>query len=704
MAPSKRTRFNVFSARGQHILQEARDAAKKAFGYDSAKTRADMAAGFLPRFGRLPYPWQLDVGEAFILKLDGVVIAGTGAGKTIPFMLPLLINPTKYVLIISPLKVLQHDQRFRKMKISAAAVNGDTYSAELQEATANILGLIIDEAHCISQWGGDFRKLYSLLDQLRGLLPLGTPVHAFSATLAPDALAEVCASLSINLGKAFFLNLGNDRPNITPSVVQMKSEADLDALNDHLPDPTTINSPADFPKMTIFTNSVKKTHKICQHVRKFYGSRFDENIAFLHAHRTRRAKRTVMRKFRQGKIRILVATEAAGMGADIPDIELVIQFGFPKSLSVWIQRAGRAGRSPELHARAILLVEKSAFQQRKKRRQKRKKTAQVQVTASDSESSDSDSSESEAGADDPPAAAATIAEDGKEWGKNVEEALRKYTSTRGCRRDVADEYFNNPTRRAPTGECCDNCSRSREPSPLLDRPETPQNSPSSSAHSTPSKSPNSNGKRQMRRPRGDGPAVRRRDHLKTVRSALNNFRVKMVLSDRYSQTSFIPEVILPDPTLTTLASNARIKTIEDIVSTVTNPPWMMAQRHGQEVLDLIARNREARKRATAAKNARNKAPPPPPSPQVFANTSNFTTPAHTMPYYHYPHSQGSAPPYFALPTSAPADYSSTPSPFSAPHADSPVPTPPIQPYPNFYPHFYPPVYHPYFSSPRPNQK
>ncbi|KAJ6495358.1 hypothetical protein C8R45DRAFT_1133833 [Mycena sanguinolenta] len=77
----------------QSVLQKARDAAKESYGYDTAKTRADMATNFLARFGRDAYPWQLDVSKAFILNVDGVVIAGTGAGKTIPFMLPLLINP-----------------------------------------------------------------------------------------------------------------------------------------------------------------------------------------------------------------------------------------------------------------------------------------------------------------------------------------------------------------------------------------------------------------------------------------------------------------------------------------------------------------------------------------------------------------------------------------------------------------------------------
>jgi bloom syndrome protein len=62
----------------------------------------------------------------------------------------------------------------------------------------------------------------------------------------------------------------------------------------------------------------------------------------------------------------------------------------------------------------------------------------------------------------------------------------------------------------------------------------------------------------------------------------------MVLRDRYCQTSFSPGVIFPDPTLTTLASNARIKTVENIISVIKNPPWSMAQRHEQKVLDLTA--------------------------------------------------------------------------------------------------------------------
>ncbi|KAJ6450763.1 hypothetical protein C8R45DRAFT_762222, partial [Mycena sanguinolenta] len=71
---------------------------------------------------------QIDVSEAFLLRLDVVLVAGTGAGKTIPFMMPLLLHREKYSLVISPLKVLQEEQakRFKKIGLKAAAVNGDT--------------------------------------------------------------------------------------------------------------------------------------------------------------------------------------------------------------------------------------------------------------------------------------------------------------------------------------------------------------------------------------------------------------------------------------------------------------------------------------------------------------------------------------------------------------------------------------------------
>ncbi|KAJ6526206.1 P-loop containing nucleoside triphosphate hydrolase protein [Mycena sp. CBHHK59/15] len=508
------------AAQSQHILEEAREKARRKNKYDSDQMRRDLARLFEEMFKKPPYEWQIDVSEALVLGLDAVVIAGTGAGKTIPFMMPLLLDPTKFVLIISPLKILQEDQakHFRKMGLKAVAVNGDTYTWELQQdlrtQTHNailtspemcfehqdfrnwlrdeqtgkcVLAVIVDEAHCAAQWGGDFRPHYALLHRLRALLPVGTPILATSATLSPSAMTEVCSGLDLDLRHSFFLNLGNDRPNIMPSVVQMKSSKDYAAIDSHLPDPAEVTSPDDVPKTIVFANNVKKTQILSSHLRRRY-PQISDSITFLHAHRTAKAKRRIMKEFRKGKIKILVATEAPGMGADIPDIELVIQFGVPSSLSVWTQRAGRAGRSPELQARAILLVERSMFQRRKKRKRK----ARAKPTR-EPESSDSDDSSSESGADEPPppppelppdttsrtleppTAPTQIAEpaDGLEWGKAVDPVLREYISTVNCRRDMTDRHFNNPPRRPATGECCDNCTAIEQQKQSPPQPQTP---------------------------------------------------------------------------------------------------------------------------------------------------------------------------------------------------------------------------------------
>ncbi|KAJ6514068.1 P-loop containing nucleoside triphosphate hydrolase protein [Mycena vulgaris] len=208
-----------------------------------------------------------------------------------------------------------------------------------------------------------------MLNSPRTLLPVGRPVLATSATLNPEALRDICSNLNVDPDESFYLNLGNDRPNITPSIVLMNSAKDYDALDTVLP-PT---QPQFNPSPTHRNPSSSPTPS--KRLRSFAATFADSTVAtkcsargrsgpafdFLHAHRTAKAKRRVMKQFRKGKIKFLVATEAAGMEADIADIELVIEFGVPQSPDVWSQHMGRAGRCPGLQARVIMLVEKSMF-------------------------------------------------------------------------------------------------------------------------------------------------------------------------------------------------------------------------------------------------------------------------------------------------------------------------------------------------------
>ena len=106
-----RKRHEVHKTLSQNILQKAQEQASKKAKYDSVKMHADLCRLFSEWESRFsPHEWQLDVAKALLLGIDTVVIAGTGSGKTIPFILPLVLNREKMVLIISPLKVLQCDQ------------------------------------------------------------------------------------------------------------------------------------------------------------------------------------------------------------------------------------------------------------------------------------------------------------------------------------------------------------------------------------------------------------------------------------------------------------------------------------------------------------------------------------------------------------------------------------------------------------------
>ncbi|KZT67037.1 P-loop containing nucleoside triphosphate hydrolase protein [Daedalea quercina L-15889] len=197
----------------------ARAAAHKTRGYDSKNTRkiiTDVASDAFD--GKEPYNWQVAVCEAILLGLDCIVIAGTGAGKTMPFVMPLLVDETKrkMVVIISPLNELEEDQakHFWKMGLTATAINKEKYTKDLHkhrvllmgpemalehphfsqllrcpELTKDVATIVIDEAHCVSQWGDNLRKKFGNLKQLRALVPDSVPFHAVSATLPPPVFS-----------------------------------------------------------------------------------------------------------------------------------------------------------------------------------------------------------------------------------------------------------------------------------------------------------------------------------------------------------------------------------------------------------------------------------------------------------------------------------------------------------------------------------
>jgi bloom syndrome protein len=176
-----------------------------------------------------------------------------------------------------------------------------------------LCAVIVDEMHCISQWGGDFRKAYAELSKLRAFFPPHIPILGTSATVPPPALLEVRASLLVDAETSFFLNLGNDRPNISFEVHQLNSASDFDSLRPYLTRVPNASSPDDIIKSIVFTNSVISTQLGAAKFRSWLPRHLRKQVDYLHALRTPRARKRVMKRFRKGKIKILVATEAAGM-------------------------------------------------------------------------------------------------------------------------------------------------------------------------------------------------------------------------------------------------------------------------------------------------------------------------------------------------------------------------------------------------------
>ena len=93
------------------------------------------------------------------------------------------------------------------------------------------MGIVINEAHCIVQWGGDFRPTYGMLDKLRSFIPPDIPLYVTSATMTPDVQSEVCRQLHINPSESFHLNLGNDRENTYYEVRPIRNGQDFAALD-----------------------------------------------------------------------------------------------------------------------------------------------------------------------------------------------------------------------------------------------------------------------------------------------------------------------------------------------------------------------------------------------------------------------------------------------------------------------------------------
>ena len=310
---------------------------------------------------------QQEVIERVIGGEDVFLVMPTGGGKSLCYQIPAL-HRNGVAIVVSPLIALMKDQVDGLLAngVRAACLNSSLTQAEaggvLRQLHGNGLDLLyvaperlmmadfqerlasleialfaIDEAHCISQWGHDFRPEYTQLGRLRQLFPK-VPLVAMTATADPETRTDILSQLGIV--DAHVVVAGFDRPNITYTVIpKQKPLQQLGSFLSGRRDEAGI----------VYALSRKRVEQVAERLQQAGFS-----AAAYHAGLPDAERKRVQDAFRTDDIRIVVATVAFGMGIDKPNVRFVVHYDLPKSIESYYQETGRAGRDG-LPSEALLL-------------------------------------------------------------------------------------------------------------------------------------------------------------------------------------------------------------------------------------------------------------------------------------------------------------------------------------------------------------
>ncbi|MBO7457208.1 MAG: RecQ family ATP-dependent DNA helicase [Paludibacteraceae bacterium] len=330
-------------------------------------------------------PLQAEIIDSVLAHRDTLALMPTGGGKSICFQVPTLVmaneNPDKRLcLVITPLIALMRDQveNLRERGIHAAAIyTGMSYdkqrvaldnclygpyhflycsperleSEEFRKRLAELpIGLIaVDEAHCISQWGYDFRPSYLNIAAVRKLLP-DVPVLALTATATPETIDDIQDKLGFRernvLRKSFH------RENLMYIVRRTDNKAEQVAhILSRVPG-----------SAIVYVRNRKRARELAEWL-----AAKGESVNFYHAGLTTQERNERQEAWKEGQTRVIVATNAFGMGIDKPDVRVVIHVDVPNTLESYYQEAGRAGRDGKT-AYAVLLFNEQEDKAKAKKR------------------------------------------------------------------------------------------------------------------------------------------------------------------------------------------------------------------------------------------------------------------------------------------------------------------------------------------------
>ena len=319
---------------------------------------------------------QGEVVNAILNGQDTLAVMPTGAGKSVCYQLP-ATRPGTFTLVVTPLRALMRDQvqHLTARGIPAAAIDSGVdsegrraiydqaragrlrllyvaperlVSREFQDFAHSlaITLLVVDEAHCVLQWGSDFRPEYATIGGFAAGLNPRPVVAAFTATATPDQRDEIVANLGLR--DRFLIVTDFDRPNIHFRVVNATPRQRLAQIvawaDAHLDD-----------SGIVYCASRKRTEQVAEEL-----TRAGLSAAFFHARMDEARKAQVQDDFLTGRITVICATTAFGMGVDKPDVRWVINDSVPGSLEEYYQEAGRAGRDGR-PAVAVLMWSKGDF-------------------------------------------------------------------------------------------------------------------------------------------------------------------------------------------------------------------------------------------------------------------------------------------------------------------------------------------------------
>lgn len=332
------------------MLNKARQILQKFYGYEDFR------------------PGQKKVVESLLNRNDTVAIMPTGAGKSICFQIPALLFEG-VTLVISPLISLMKDQvdSLRQLGIAAVYINSSVSKAQLykdlQDISAgfykiiyiaperltseylpdsfknlNISMVAVDEAHCLSQWGHDFRPSYRNILNFTNSLRIKPIISAFTATATPEVKTDIINLLGLKQPNVFVT--GFDRPNLYFSVLrgEVKDKFVIDYVKKHQDEAGIIY---------VGTRKNVDALQVLLEIKGIKAGRY-------HAGMTDEERNQMQEEFLYDNLSVMVATNAFGMGIDKPNVRYVIHYNMPKNMEAYYQEAGRAGRDG-LSGNCILL-------------------------------------------------------------------------------------------------------------------------------------------------------------------------------------------------------------------------------------------------------------------------------------------------------------------------------------------------------------